>query len=349
MGRVLGTALTALVFGGSVASDTAIVSASDEPTYPRINQLEERFLQPDGFQWGHYTNREQANIRFGWIEPEGEPRAIVLLMPGRAASIEKYFEPIRDLLSRGFAVWSMDWRGQGGSERYLDNPQKGYSLGFEHDVADLHQFVTRVVTPRGRPLVLFAGSMGGHISLRYLHDHPKTFDFAVLVSPMLDIKPGNWPRWLARSLAMLATGCGFGESYIPGGGDWQSDTKNLSASRKNSSDPVRYSVMHTYFREQPELRLGSPTYRWLDVVFDSIAIVSEPAYLKTIHTPLLITSSLADLEVVPEAQERACDLMPNCRLLSVPGARHDLYMERDEFRDQLFDAFDQFAREMLGD
>ncbi len=346
---VSGTVLITLAVAGTAVTGTSPVSASEDVTYPRINQLEERFLEPDGFQWGRFTNSDQAKIRFGWIEPEGELRAVAVLMPGRGAPIEKYFEPIRELLRRGFAVWSMDWRGDGGSERYLDNPQKGYSLGFEHDVADLHQFVTTIVERRGKSLLLFAGSFGGHISLRYLHEHPKSFDFAVLVSPMLDIKTGTWPRWVARSLANLATTIGFGESYVPGGGDWQPDAEHESNARKNSSDPVRYSVSQTYFRERPELRLGSPTYRWLDIVFDSIVKVNRPAYLEAVHTPLLITSSLADLEVVPEAQERACDLLPNCRLLSVPGARHDLYMERDEFRDQLFDAFDQFAREMLGD
>ena len=136
----------------------------------------------------------------------------------------------------------MDWRGDGGSERYLANPQKGYSLGFEHDVADLHQFVTTIVERRGKSLLLFAGSFGAHISLRYLHDHPKNFNFAVLVSPMLDIKTGTWPRWVARSLAKLATTIGFGDSYVPGGGDWQPDAEHDSNARKNSSDPVRYRM-----------------------------------------------------------------------------------------------------------
>jgi lysophospholipase len=241
----------------------------------------------------------------------------------------------------------MDWRGQGGSERYLDNPQKGYSLGLEHDIADLHQFVTTIVKRRGRSLFLFTASFGGHISLRYLHGHPKSFDFAVLVSPMFDIYTGKWPRWIARLLAKLATVFGFGESYTLGGGDWQPDAEHDSYARKVSSDPVRYSVSQSYFRERPELRLGSPTYRWLNVVFDSISKVSEPAYLEAIHTPLLITSSLKDEVVVPAAQERACGLIPNCRLLRLPGARHVLSLERDEFRVQLFDAFDRFAAEML--
>ncbi len=316
--------------------------------YPRINQLEARFLEPNGFRWGNFTNGREARIRYGWVDPNGEPRAVAVLVPGRAAPIEKYFEPIRELLRRGYAVWSMDWRGQGGAERYLNNPHKGHSLGFEEDVADLHQFVTTIVSRRDKPLFLFAGSFGAHISLRYLHDHPHTFDFAVLVSPMMDINTGILPRRIVRLLAKLATVFGFGGSYILGGGDWQPDTKHLSNARKSSSDPKRFSVMLTYLRERPELRVGSPTYRWLDIAFDSISMVRKSNYLGAVRTPILITSSLDDKEVIAADHERACGLIPNCRLLSIPGARHDLYMERDEFRDQMFNAFDQFATETLG-
>ena len=99
--------------------------------------------------------------------------------------------------------------------RARDWPQPVFFYGVKNDVADLHQFVTTIVERRGKSLLLFAGSFGGHISLRYLHEHPKSFDFAVLVSPMLDIKTGTWPRWVARSLANLATTIGFGESYVP--------------------------------------------------------------------------------------------------------------------------------------
>jgi lysophospholipase len=43
----------------------------------------------------------------------------VVVLGGRGEFIEKYFEVISELLARGFAVATMDWRGQGGSERSL--------------------------------------------------------------------------------------------------------------------------------------------------------------------------------------------------------------------------------------
>lgn len=347
MNWLLRPILFALV--ASIAACATAPQKRDELGYPtRIADLEPRFLEPDGFQWGHFSNGDGAQIRYGWIEPEGGSRAIAVLLPGRSAHIEKYFEPMRSLLARGFAVWAMDWRGQGGSERYLDNPQKGHTLGFEHDVADLHQFITTIVKRRGRPLFILTESFGGHLALRYLHEHEDGVDFAVIMAPMLAIDMGPAPTWLACGAASLATSGGFGESYVPAAGDW--DPGRLRpVDTANSSDPVRYSIMFTWFWERPDLRLGDPTYRWVDVACESMAVINEPEYLDSISLPVLMVSALADAILIPATHERACGLMPNCRLSVVPDARHELIMERDELRDQFFEAFDRFVAEMLAD
>ncbi len=52
-------------------------------------------------------------------------RGTVCLFGGRAEFIEKYFEVIADLRRRGFAVATMDWRGQGGSQPHAVQPAQG--------------------------------------------------------------------------------------------------------------------------------------------------------------------------------------------------------------------------------
>jgi hypothetical protein len=52
------------------------------------------------------------------------------LLPGRAEFIEKYFEVVRELKNRGFAVVTFDWRWQGLSGRVLADRQKGYVENF---------------------------------------------------------------------------------------------------------------------------------------------------------------------------------------------------------------------------
>src|SRR6195256_6515105 len=71
-----------------------------------------------------------------WAPPAGR-KGTVCVFQGRAEFIEKYFEVVRDLQARGFAVATMDWRGQGLSQRALRDPFKGHVTSFAKFGIDL--------------------------------------------------------------------------------------------------------------------------------------------------------------------------------------------------------------------
>ena len=52
-------------------------------------------------------------------------KGTVCMFQGRAEFIEKYFETVRDLRARGFAVATLDWRGQGRSRARAANRPQG--------------------------------------------------------------------------------------------------------------------------------------------------------------------------------------------------------------------------------
>ena len=97
---------------------------------------------PEGAVSGTLKTRDGVSLRFArWHPPPGR-KGTVCLFQGRAEFIEKYFETVRDLRARGFAVATLDWRGQGMSERALRNPRKGYVRSFSrisHRPRNLHQ------------------------------------------------------------------------------------------------------------------------------------------------------------------------------------------------------------------
>src|ERR1035437_3464201 len=104
------------------------------------------FEEPAGFKWASFTGTTGAHIRYGSLQPAGQPRGTIVIVSGFRELIEKYFEVIRDMTERGFSVWMMDWHGQGGSERFLkDNPQKMHSEGYNEQIATLHQFTQDIV------------------------------------------------------------------------------------------------------------------------------------------------------------------------------------------------------------
>jgi len=308
-------------------------------------KTEKRFRPPPGWRWGSFVNADGARLRYGWALPESTI-GVAVLLPGFCEFGEKYFEAIHDLLSRNLAVWQLDWRGQGGSERYFPGSQRPYAAGYERDVADLHRFVENFVAcPPETPLILFGHSMGAHIGLRYLHDHPGTFRCAVLAAPMLELRTRPLPGWLAAGIARAAVLAGIGDRYVPGWGDW--DPKTAEQPKGMSSDPLRDSVQGFWLLEHPELRLGGTTYRWLDEAFRSIALLKAEDYLRSIRTPVLMGSPKIEILVEPEAQLRAALLLPDCTLIEFPDSRHELWMERDEHRRRWLQAIDAFLAQQI--
>src|SRR5258708_3723684 len=101
-----------------------------------------------------------------WAPPPGR-KGTVCVFQGRAEFIEKYFEVVRDLRARGFAVATFDWRGQGLSQRALRDPLKGHVSNFSEYTTDLETFMKEVVLPDcPPPLFALAHSMGAAVLIQ---------------------------------------------------------------------------------------------------------------------------------------------------------------------------------------
>lgn len=294
-----------------------------------------RFGEPSDFEWGRFDNNKGASIRYGHAAPKGTPRATVVLLTGLNESIEKYFETTHELLAQGYDVWLMDWRGQGKSERYLkDNPQKAHSEGYQEQIDTLHQFTQQIVQDEGRPMFMMAQSMGAHIGLRYLHDYKDVFDAAMLTSPMIDVLTPGLSRGHAELLAAWSHTNDFSKEYVLGiAGDWHESQYRFEDNNK-TSDRERFQAYVDRCKEDEEMRLGAPTNDWYYHTFESIRVLNDENYLKSIRTPILMQLPSGETVVDPEAQQRAASLLPNCSKIDIHGAKHSLWIEKDEYRNE---------------
>jgi lysophospholipase len=159
---------------------------------------------------GTLKTRDGVSLRYArWHPPPGR-KGTVCIFQGRAEFIEKYFETVRELRSRGFAVATFDWRGQGRSERACPIRARATSATFreyERDVEALHE--------GGRAAGLPAAdlrdrhSMGGTVMMRIARQGSRWFDRIVLSAPMISCGPAQ--RALgAISRPRCATGHGLG-------------------------------------------------------------------------------------------------------------------------------------------
>ena len=114
--------------------------------------------------------------------PARPRRGTVCLFQGRASSIEKYFERSEICAQRGFAVAMLDWRGQGGSDRLLANPRKGFVRRVRR-LRTRHRGVVREVVYPDCPPPFFAlaHSMGGTILIRAAKRGRRWFERTVAV------------------------------------------------------------------------------------------------------------------------------------------------------------------------
>ena len=297
---------------------------------------------PEGVIEGTLKTPDGVALRFArWAPPPGR-KGTVCLFPGRAEFIEKYFETVRDLRERGFAVAILDWRGQGGSERALRDPRKGHVRNFAQYQIDLETFIHEIVLPDCPPPVFaLAHSMGATILLVAARAGHQWFERTVLLAPMIAL-PGmrrsTVTRRMVRSLRLL----GLGSTYVPGGEAAVLQQRPFIGNML-SSDPVRYARNVAVLEAAPELAIGRPTVAWADSAFRVMLELSEPGYPARIRQPVLIIAAGLDAIVsTPAIDEFAARLRTGSHLI-VPGARHELLMEQDRFRGQVLAAFDAFV------
>jgi lysophospholipase len=287
-----------------------------------------------------------VRLRAGRFDVE-TPGAICLLLNGQTEFIEKYLEVIDELRSRKLVVITFDWRGQGGSDRLLPDGRKAHIPDFSAYDQDLDAVLSQLVRPlaaeRGLPIIAMAHSMGGHLLVRRLHDVPDEFAAAILCAPMMGINSRGSPWWVVEKVAAYLNRDGPSTDFVWGMAA-RDQLKLPFALQIVTSDRERYARNQGLLAADPELRLNGPTWGWLGAALASIALTRSPGYAEAIETPSLLFGA---------GQDRVCDTgavrafaarMPKAEYVEIAGAEHEILMERDIFRAELWLRVDAFLK-----
>jgi lysophospholipase len=301
---------------------------------------------PQGARAGTFETPDRVKLRYATFpKSAGAARGTVCLVQGRTEFIEKYFETISDLQSRGFAVATFDWRGQGGSQRLIGNARLGYVDTFDDYWTDLKAFHASILLPDCPPPYYLVGhSMGGLVGLMAAARDRMMFERMFISAPMLAV---DRMPFSMGGMAMLAEGLSFlglGQMPVARGADRPASEMSF-AGNPVTSDPVRFMRTVDVLKARPELEIGPPTVRWSAAAFRAMAVAGGDAFPGTIKIPVLMLAAARDRVVSTQATEHLGLRLRTGRHAVIATARHELFMENDDIRGQVFAAFDAFITE----
>ncbi len=269
-------------------------------------------------------------------------RGALLFIGGRADFVEKYLESLCHWAGQGWDVTAFDWRGQGLSGRMLPQANTGHIASFEGWLDDLSAIAAawRGEAPEG-PHVVIAHSMGGHLLLRGLIEARLTADAAIFLAPMFGLNGGLVPARMGEAIATLA--CATGHATRPA---WPSRPPSLRRMLRLTHDAGRYADEIWWREHCPDLALGPPSWRWLQLAYRSCRGLASDPRLRGMRVPSLILGTVADQLVLAAATSRIAARLPDVRLHLYGGeAAHELLREVDAVRQDALARIDAFLEE----
>ncbi len=298
--------------------------------------------EPESSQCHEVLTADGIRLRAITITPEKAKNGTIIILNGRSEFVERYFETFNDLTKRGYCVASFDWRGQGGSQRLLKNPMRGYVNSFADYDKDLSAIMDMLVQKQcPKPYYALAHSMGGQLLLRALRNR-NYFTRAVMTGPLLGFHYGRWPRWVVPILTFIAKYSGFGWLYIPGSKPTPVMQKNQFIGNVLMSDKTRWDRDIAILEAHPQLGLGGPTYSWLRAAMASMNHLHRWPRKKGPTCPTLIVLAGNDRVVNNREARNFVSQVPGFSLIVLNGSEHEILNETNAIRERFWAAFDAF-------
>ena len=258
-----------------------------------------------------------------------DPRGTVVVVHGFTENAEKFSEVIHSFLQNRWSVVAYDQRGHGYSWRAdgLDDMSLTHVDRFQDYVEDLEAICEQVLKPMPKPWVVFAHSMGGAVTSRFLELHDGVFQRAALCAPMIAANCGGVPFFVTKLLCRVNRIAGHGKRRVfiskPYAGPEDFPT-SCATSRE------RFDWYDALKAATPEYHNNGPTYQWLLEELTISQKLLAPGAAERVAIPVRIWTAEDDNQVLPQAQEMFVKRLRQGERRLVKGAKHEIYRSADE-------------------
>jgi len=277
----------------------------------------------------------------------GGDRGLALLLTGRTEFLEKAAIPAGALVERGFSVASLDWRGQGLSDRLLPDPRRGHVGDFDEYGQDLAALLAHPEVAALRPVrLVLAHSMGGPVALAASRSGALGRVPIVLSAPMLGVAFGPAMRVAAWAMSGGAALLGRLDRWPPFGEMATPYVLSDTASAEDNlltGDAAVFDWMVEALRADPRLALAMPTLGWFRA---ALAAMAAEAASGAVPVPGLMLWGTREA-VVDIAALRAGAARLGLERAEVADGRHELLIEAGPVRAEAWAAIDAFLGRTL--
>jgi len=258
-------------------------------------------------QEGFYKGVRDMRIYFqNWL-PEGEPKAILLIVHGLAEHSGRYMNLVNRFIPLGYAVHGFDHPGHGKSDG-----TRVYVERFEDYIDTIKIYFDRVRP--AKPVFLVGHSMGGLIAALYLLDHQREMTGAVLSGPAVKV-----PEEITPTIALVGK---VFSALMPRFGLLGLDAEGVCR------DPA---VVQAYISD-PLVHSGKITARLAAEMLKAMQHISTQA--SKITLPMMIVQGSADRLVDPAGARMLYDTVGSTdkEIKIYEGFYHEVFNEPERER-----------------
>ena len=258
-------------------------------------------------QEGFFKGARDTQIYFqNWL-PEGEPKALLLIVHGLAEHSGRYINVVNHFVPLGYAVHGFDHPGHGKSEG-----TRVYVGRFEDYTDTIKIYFGRIRS--GKPVFLVGHSMGGLIGSVYLLDHQRELTGAVLSGPAVKVPDKITPTTVVVGKILSALLPRFGLLGLEAEGICR--------------DPA---VVQAYISD-PLVHKGKTTARLAAEMLKAMQHISAQA--SKITLPIMIVQGSADRLVDPAGARMLYDTVGSVEkeIRIYKGFYHEVFNEPERER-----------------
>jgi lysophospholipase len=298
---------------------------------------------PEGGTGEWYRGAGGLRLRVGFWPARGAARGTVFISPGRSEPIEKYYEVVRDLLDRDFAVVVHDWRGQGLSARLLPDRLKCHARSAEEFLDDYQRLLDTFEDRAPKPWLMMAHSMGAALNLMTLVKGEPRISGALFTNPMLRVKTGKHSLWAVNFQTNWQINHGRASDYVPELFD--DPFEHTFENDALTHDAARYEIWREQLFACPHLAVGTPTWGWLSFALKigETLLRDKNKVAKKVRLPVVLIASGDDRIVNKQSTKQFSRKLGKAQYVEVAGAEHEILIEAEEYRREAFRQFDSLA------